>query len=100
MSDVPVASLLSGGVDSPVITLVMRDALPEPPASFAVGFSDNRDLDELGAARRAAQVLGVPLTEVPITEARYRAAWPRQVAPLGEPIANRRSLIAGTLCAT
>ena len=88
MSDVPVASLLSGGVDSTVITLVMRNALPEPPAGFAVGFSDNRDLDELGVARRAAQVLGVPLTEVGITEAEYRAAWPRQVAGLGEPIAN------------
>src|SRR6266566_137264 len=100
MSDVPVASLLSGGVDSTVITLVMRDALPQPPTAFAVGFSDNRDLDELGAARRAAQVLGVPLTEVGITEADYRAAWPRQVAELGEPIANSSALMVGILCAT
>ena len=100
MSDVPVASLLSGGVDSTVITLVMRDGLPEPPAAFAVGFSDNRDLDELGAARRAAKALGVPLTEVGITEAEYRAAWPRQVAALGEPIANSSALMVGILCRT
>ncbi len=100
MSDVPVASLLSGGVDSTVITLVMRDALPQPPSAFAVGFTDNRDFDELGAARRAASVLGVPLTEVGITEADYRAAWPRQVAELGEPIANSSALMVGILCAT
>jgi len=100
MSDVPVASLLSGGVDSTVITLVMRDGLPQPPTAFAVGFSDNRDLDELGAARRAANVLGVPLTEVGISEADYRAAWPRQVAALGEPIANSSALMVGILCRT
>jgi asparagine synthase (glutamine-hydrolysing) len=100
MSDVPVASLLSGGVDSTVITLVMRDALPQPPMAFAVGFSDNKELDELGAAGRAARVLGVPLTEVRVTEAEYRAAWPRQVAALGEPIANSSALMVGILCAT
>src|SRR5437870_3877017 len=80
MSDVPIASLLSGGVDSTVITRVMHDALPEPPRAFAVGFSDSPGLDELAAARRAAGVLGVPITEVGITEEEYLAEWPRQVA--------------------
>ncbi len=45
-------------------------------------------------------MLGVPLTEVGITEADYRAAWPRQVAELGEPIANSSALMVGILCAT
>ena len=100
MSDVPVASLLSGGVDSTVITEVMREALPEPPTAFAVGFSDSPELDELAAARRAAQVVGVPLTEVAIAEADYLAEWPRQVARLGEPIANSSALMVGILCRT
>src|SRR5437870_946432 len=100
MSDVPVASLLSGGVDSTVITEVMRDALPEPPTAFAVGFSDSPGLDELASARRAAQVLGVPLIEVAIAEADYLAEWPRQVARLGEPIANSSALMVGILCRT
>src|SRR5207248_10199242 len=51
-------------------------------------------------ARRAAKALGVPLTEVGITEAEYRAAWPRQVAALGEPIANSSALMVGILCRT
>jgi len=98
MSDVPVGSLLSGGVDSTVVTRIMRDALDAAPAAFAIGFSGQRDLDELAAARRAAEVLQVPLTEVAVTEADYLAAWPRQVTALAEPIANSSALLLGLLC--
>ena len=98
MSDVPVGSLLSGGVDSTVVTGMMRDGLPAPPASFAVGFAGRPEVDELSAARRAAEVLGVPLTEVSINEADYLAAWPRQVTEIAEPIANSSALLLGLLC--
>jgi len=98
MSDVPVGSLLSGGVDSTVVTRIMRDALDTAPAAFAIGFTGQRDLDELAAARRAAEVLQVPLTEVAVTEADYLAAWPRQVTALAEPIANSSALLLGLLC--
>jgi asparagine synthase (glutamine-hydrolysing) len=100
MSDVPVASLLSGGVDSTVITGVMRDALPSPPTAFAIGFADKPELDELSVARTAARALAVPLTEVSVTEADYLAEWPQQVALLGEPIANSSALMIGMLCRT
>ncbi|HKB46550.1 MAG TPA: asparagine synthase-related protein, partial [Ktedonobacterales bacterium] len=98
MSDVPVGSLLSGGVDSTAITRVMADALPQPPTAFAVGFSENPVFDELAPARRAADVLGVPFHGVAITEDEYLAEWPRQVAALGEPIANSSALMVGLLC--
>jgi asparagine synthase (glutamine-hydrolysing) len=98
MSDVPVGSLLSGGVDSTVITQLMRDGLDSAPATFAIGFADQESLDELAAARRAAEVLGVPLTEVQITEAEYLAAWPRHVREFAEPIANSSALMLGLLC--
>jgi asparagine synthase (glutamine-hydrolysing) len=98
MSDVPVGSLLSGGVDSTVVTGLMRDALDTAPAAFAIGFSGQRDIDELAAARRAAAVLQVPLTEVAVTETDYLAAWPRQVTALAEPIANSSALLLGLLC--
>lgn len=98
MSDVPVGSLLSGGVDSTVVTRLMCDALEAAPAAFAIGFSGQRTIDELAAARRAARALDVPLTEVAVTEAEYLAAWPRHVAGLGEPIANSSALLLGLLC--
>ena len=98
MSDVPVGSLLSGGVDSTVVTGLMAGGLPQPPQAFAIGFTDPGAPDELGAARRAAAALGVPLEEVGVTEAGYLARWPAQIAALGEPIANSGVLLLGMLC--
>src|SRR5690349_605891 len=100
MSDVPLGTLLSGGVDSTLITGVMRDVLPEPPAAFAVGFDNNPSYDELTSARRAARSLGVPLSEVAVSEVEYLAEWPRQIAAFGEPIANSSALLLGILCRT
>lgn len=99
MSDVPVGSLLSGGVDSTIVTGFMRDALPEPPTTFGIGFAEEPDGGELAPARRAAGALRVPLVEVAVREQEYRAAWPRHAARLGEPIANSGVLLVGLLCA-
>jgi len=98
MSDVPVGALLSGGVDSTLVTARMKAVLGTAPQSFAIGFSDVGDVDELTIARRAAVALGVPLAEVSITEAEYLAAWPTYSASFGEPIANSGLLLIGMLC--
>lgn len=100
MSDVPVGSLLSGGVDSTVVTRLMQDGLADPPHAFAIGFEGGAAVDELAVARRAAAALGVPLTEVAVSEHAYLAAWPREIAALGEPIANVGLLLVGLLCRT
>ncbi|HEX6645516.1 MAG TPA: asparagine synthase (glutamine-hydrolyzing) [Gemmatimonadales bacterium] len=99
MADVPVGSLLSGGVDSTVVTRLMRDALPEPPATFGIGFVEEPGEGELAPARRAAAALEVPFTGVRVREAEYLARWPAQIARMGEPIANSGVLLVGMLCA-
>src|SRR6266550_4214076 len=71
MADVPVGSLLSGGVDSTIVTGLMKDGLPQPPRAFAVGFGGDGDTGELRMARHAAAELGVPLREVQVSEADY-----------------------------
>lgn len=98
MSDVPVGTLLSGGMDSTVVTRIMCDELRHPPCAFAIGFEGTGPLDELPPARRAAAALGVPLVEVQVREAEYLKAWSEQVAGLGEPIANPGIVLVGLLC--
>ncbi|MGE5926905.1 MAG: asparagine synthase (glutamine-hydrolyzing) [Gemmatimonadota bacterium] len=99
MADVPVGVLLSGGVDSTVIARLMRDALGEAPAAFAVGFAEEPEGGELAPARKAARALGIPLNEVLVHEAAYLERWPEHAGRLGEPIANSGVLLVGMLCA-
>ena len=98
MADVPVGSLLSGGVDSTIVTRLMRDSLPEPPQAFAIGFSGESPDGELHAARAAAAALGVPLQEVEASEGEYLDTWLAQAARFGEPIANTGLPFVGLLC--
>jgi len=60
MADVPVASLLSGGVDSTLVTQMMARHLPYAPHTYGIGFPSAGHLNEALAARRAAETLGVP----------------------------------------
>lgn len=68
IADVPVCTILSGGVDSTIITALLARHVPGLRA-YTVGVrgadgraSDGRD--DLHWARRAAGAIGVPLTEV------------------------------------
>jgi len=98
MADVPVGSLLSGGVDSTVVTGLMKEGLAQPPQAFAVGFGGDSDSGELRMARQAAADLSVPLREVQVSEADYLEEWLQEVATMGEPIANTSILLVGLLC--
>lgn len=63
-SDVPLASFLSGGIDSSLITLFAAQASARPVEAFTVGFRDER-FDESPFARQVAERIGVSIrTEV------------------------------------
>ncbi|HKC46003.1 MAG TPA: asparagine synthase (glutamine-hydrolyzing) [Gemmatimonadales bacterium] len=98
MADVPVGSLLSGGVDSTVVTRLMREHLAQPPQAFAIGFGSRDGLDELRSARAAAAALDVPLVEVQADERQYREQWLSSSTPFGEPVANTGMLLVAMLC--
>jgi asparagine synthase (glutamine-hydrolysing) len=97
MADVPVASLLSGGVDSSLVTQMMARRLPYSPHTYGIGFASDGRASEALAAARAATSLHVPHTSVEVDTAAYIAAWPRAVAEIGEPIANSGGLLVWML---
>jgi asparagine synthase (glutamine-hydrolysing) len=69
IADVPVCTLLSGGIDSAVITHLLAREIPGLVAYTAVM---NRKSPDLRAARQIASYLGVRLVEVPIPIPRHK----------------------------
>ncbi|MFL5953867.1 MAG: asparagine synthase (glutamine-hydrolyzing) [Gaiellaceae bacterium] len=57
IADVPVGVLLSGGVDSGVLTALAAEETSEPVRTFSIGFED-ASFDELDGARAVAQRYG------------------------------------------
>ncbi len=54
VSDVPVAVLLSGGIDSSLLAALAAEELSEPLRTFSIGFEE-RSFDELADARLVAE---------------------------------------------
>ena len=68
MSDVPFGVFLSGGIDSSTNVALMSKHLDLPVRTFTVGFSDHDYLNELGYARKIAQLFHTEHHEVLIDE--------------------------------
>lgn len=65
VSDVPVGSFLSGGVDSTIITALMAKNSRYPIKSFSLGFDNTKELkNELSEAKIAALHIGCDHTEI------------------------------------
>lgn len=89
VADVPVGAYLSGGLDSSLITALVRAA--EPAATietFSAGFGDER-FDELPFARAVSEQLRTNHHEVIVNPADFTELWPKLTwhrdAPLSQP---------------
>jgi len=69
-SDVPLAVLLSGGVDSSAVANLARLAAQAPVHTFTLAFEEE-ELNEGPIARRIAAAIGTEHHEVVLTEARF-----------------------------
>ena len=90
-SDVPIATFLSGGIDSSLIAAYAREASPQPLHAFTIGFREKR-FDESPYARATAAKLGVPLDVLVLDEATARAKLADALLAYDEPFGDSSSL--------
>lgn len=61
LSDVPIGSFLSGGIDSSLITAILQETSPNPVKTFTIGFTDPK-YNESSYAANVAEYLGTDHT--------------------------------------
>lgn len=97
ISDVPLGTFLSGGVDSSVITAAAAKYSPDI-RSFSIGFSDNPAYDESEFAAETAKFLGTKHTNIPVTAKDMMDSLPKVLNYYSEPFADSSALAVNILC--
>lgn len=91
VADVPLGALLSGGIDSTVITALMQANSSRAVRTFTIGF-DEKQYDEATHARAVATHLGTDHTELRLSGAHALALVPQMPAMYDEPFADSSQL--------
>ena len=97
-ADVPVCTLLSGGIDSTILASIARTANPRL-RTFAAGSDVDaaRPGSDLFMARHVAKLLGSEHHEVVITGEQFVVAWDRLVTEGGHPLSTPNEVAIGLL---
>ena len=90
ISDVPLGTFLSGGIDSTIIAGLMQKASSRPVKTFAIGFPDAK-YDETSYAELAAHHLGTEHQSF-IIEPKAWETLPELVSQFDEPFADSSAL--------
>lgn len=91
MSDVPLGALLSGGVDSSLVTALMQANSTRPVRTFTIGFDEPR-FDESAAASAVAAHLGTEHTALRLSGSDALALVDRLPEMYDEPFADSSQL--------
>ena len=84
-SEAPMASLLSGGIDSATINHYAKEKGLDIP-TYTLGYKDFAKYDERDNAKATADFLGVTNTQIEIDEAAFMEASDRVLDALDEPL--------------
>lgn len=90
-SDVPVATFLSGGIDSSLVTAYAHDIAPGTIKGYSIGFQESF-FDESPFARQTAEKIGVPISVEMFDEEKARAKLPDALLAYDEPFGDSSSL--------
>ena len=96
-ADVPVGTFLSGGIDSSLITAMIRQKLGVKASTFSIGF-DVPEFDESGHARKIADYLGTNHHEHIFTESDMLDLVPKMAEVYAEPFADSSQIPTYLLC--
>ncbi len=86
-SDVPLCSLLSGGLDSSIVASIARPRLPELH-TYCAGAQSTSQTDDLSFAELASARLGTNHTRAMVTREMFEERWPGMVAALATPLST------------
>lgn len=87
VADVPVAAILSGGLDSSLVTALLAEVVPDLHC-FHIRYRGTWPADESTHARTAARAYGAHLHEVELDPAHIPHHLPEVVRSLGQPNAD------------
>lgn len=95
-SDVPVATFLSGGIDSSLVTALAAEESNRRVKAYSIGFHEPR-FDESAFARETAQRIGVDIDIAMFDEDTARRSLPDALLAYDEPFGDSSSLAVNLL---
>jgi asparagine synthase (glutamine-hydrolysing) len=95
-SDVPIATFLSGGIDSSLVTALAAEESTRPVKAYSIGFREQR-FDESPFARDTAARIGIAIDVAIFDESMARAHLPEALLAYDEPFGDSSSLAVNLL---